>query len=76
MLIVSLEIFLFIDVNFSMRLIAVTANVYKSSSSLITSLMGVKSQVINFSLSLKSTILTLRVPSTKTFIVPSGNFKS
>ena len=31
---------------------------------------------INFSLSLKSIIFTLRTPSTKTFTVPSGSFKS
>ena len=75
-LIVSLETFLFIEVNFSILLIAVTANGYKSSSPSITSLWGVKSQVINFSLSLKSIIFTLRTPSTKTFTVPSGSFKS
>ena len=76
MLIVSLETFLFIDDSFSILLIAVTARGYKSSLSLITSLWGVKSQVINLSLSLKSKILTLLIPSTNTLTVPSGSLRS
>ena len=55
---------------------AVTASGYRSSSLFRTSLNGVNSQFINFSLSLKSKILTLLIPSTRTLTVPSGNFKS
>ena len=76
LLIVSEEIFLLIDVSFSNLLKAVTARGYKSSSSLMTSLWAVYSQTINLSLSLKSKILTLFMPSTKTFTVPSGNLRS
>ena len=76
MLIVSLEIFLLIEVSFSNLLTAVTAKGYKSSSLLMISFKAVYSHVINFSLSLKSKILTRLIPSTKTFTFPSGNFKS
>ena len=71
--IVSEDIFLFIDESFSNLLTAVTAKGYKSSPSLTSSFKVVKSHVINLSLSLKSKILTLLIPSTKTFTVPSGS---
>ena len=74
--IVSEDIFLLIEVNFSNLRTAVTAKGYKSSPSLISSLRCVKSQIINLSLSLKSKILTLFIPSTKTLTVPSGNFNN
>ena len=55
-LIVSLEIFLLIEVSFSNLLSAVTAKGYNSSSLLVISFSVVNSHVMNFSLSLKSKI--------------------
>ena len=76
LLIVSLDIFLLIEVSFSSLLTAVIANGIKSSSLVTTSCWWAYSQIINFSLSLKSKIFTLLLPSTKTFTVPSGNFSN
>ena len=76
LLIVSEEIFLFTDVNFSNLLTAVSASGNRSSSLLKTSFCCSYEQVINFSSSLKSIILTLLIPSTKTLTVPSGSFRS
>ncbi len=74
--IVSDDIFLLIDVSFSSLLTAVIAKGIKSSSVVNKSLLYSYEHVINFSSSLKSTNLTLFVPSAKTFTVPSGNFRS
>ena len=74
--IISDDIFLFIEVNFSNLLIAIVANGIKSSSEGTRSLLYSYEQVINFSSSLNSTIFTLFNPSIKTLTVPSGNLRS
>ena len=74
--IVSVEIFLFIEVSFSSLLTAVNAKGKRFSSFSNISFWYSNEHEINFSSSLKSTILTLFIPSTKTLTVPSGSFNN
>ena len=72
----SKEIFLFKFVNFSNFLTIAIEKANKSSFESILSLT-ISVAIDKYSLSfLHSKILTLSIPSTKTFIVPSGNFKA
>ena len=76
LLIVSEDIFLLTVVSFSNLFIAVKLKGSKSSSFDKISFWYSNEHYINLSSYLKSTILTLLVPSTNTLTVPSGSFSN